>query len=199
MVYLGLFIIFLAVLSHYRRKHTANQDAVEDRFWQKENLANHTRRKDISGLPYINIPLDKFPIGRHENNILKDYEKQINTLSTQKILNLSSYTNTELKIAYGTANLEALSVYDQNFTTLCHALVSYAKELYALGFATDAQTVLEYGIEIGSDISQNFLLLAQIYWENGSTAQISELIEKASCLDSLMKNSIVDGLNKLLN
>lgn len=195
---LGLFVIFLSILSILRHKSSHAQDDAEARFWQKELEANHTRKKDLSGLPYINIPLDDFPIGKYENNELKIYEQKINSLAQQKIVNLGTQTNTDLKITYGTANLEILTQYEQNFTMLCQTLVSYAKCLITLGFSEDAQSVLEYGISIGSDLSRNYLMLAELYRSNGKTEQIQTLLGKAEQLDSLMKRSITEKLQAML-
>lgn len=198
MRFLGLFIILCSVFAYLRKRQTRQQNNAEDSFWEKEQKANLTRRKDISGLPYITIPLDKFPIGICENDAIQECESTLQTLSDKKILNLGAKTNTELKLEYGLANLNLLTEYEQNFNTLCQTLLSYATALMQEGQNTAAQTVLEYGIEIGSDMSQNFLLLADLYRTNGTPERISELIEKAEQLDSLMKNSILDKLNQKL-
>lgn len=198
MRFLGLFIIACSIFAYLRKKQTRHQNNAEDSFLEKEQKANLTRRKDISGLPYITIPLDKFPIGICENDSIRECEITLQTLSDKKILNLGAKTNTELKLEYGLANLNILTEYEQNFNTLCQTLLSYATALMQAEQNAAAQTVLEYGIEIGSDMSQNFLLLADLYRTNGTPERISELIEKAEQLDSLMKNSILDKLNQKL-
>ena len=198
MKFLGLFIIACSIFAYLRKKQTRHQNNAEDSFLEKEQKANLTRRKDISGLPYITIPLDKFPIGICENDSIQEYESTLQTLSDKKILNLGAKTNTELKLEYGLANLNILTEYEQNFNTLCQTLLSYAAALMQEEQNAAAQTVLEYGIEIGSDMSQNFLLLADLYRTNGTPERIRELIEKADQLDSLMKNSILDKLNQKL-
>lgn len=199
MRFLGLFIILCSVFAYLRKRQTRQQNNIEDSFWEKEQKANLTRRKDISGLPYITIPLDKFPIGICENDSVRECENTLKTLSDKKILNLGAKTNTELKLEYGLANLNALTEYEQNFNTLCQTLLSYATALMQAEQNAAAQTVLEYGIEIGSDMSQNFLLLADLYHTNGTPERITELIEKAEQLDSLMKNSILEKLNQKLS
>ena len=130
--------------------------------------------------------------------ILKKYEKTLQALSGQKIVNLGTQTNTDLKIAYGTASLPALTDYEQNFTTLCQTLTAYAGQLIELGHTNEARTILEYGISIGSDLSQNYLLLAEIYQSSGDTEQIRKLLSSAEQLDSLMKRSIVEKLTAML-
>ena len=52
----------------------------------------------------------------YENDLLKNYENTLQTLSGQKIVNFGTQTNTDLKITYGTASLPALTEYEQNLT-----------------------------------------------------------------------------------
>ena len=59
MIFLGLFIFFVCMFAYLRHKSTAAEEAAAESFWNRENEANHTRRKDISGLPYITIPIGK--------------------------------------------------------------------------------------------------------------------------------------------
>ena len=198
MRFLGLFIIICSILSLLRKKHTKRQNNISDKFWEKERIANQTRRQDISDLPYITIPLEKFPIGILENDTIKECENTLSELSEKRILNLGTQTNTDLKLAYGSANLSSLTEYEQNFTTLCQTLVTYASALLSEEQPSSAQTVLEYGISIGSDVSQNFLLLADIYKSQGAVGKIEELIATAEQLDSLMKHSILEKLNQKL-
>ena len=70
--FLGLFIIFLSVAAYYRKRATAQQKKVTEDFWNREDQANQIRRKDISNLPYITIPLEKFPIGISDDEELTD-------------------------------------------------------------------------------------------------------------------------------
>ena len=163
--FLGLFIIFLSVAAYYRKRATAQQKKVTEDFWSREDQANQIRRKDISNLPYITIPLEKFPIGISDDEELTDYENDLKNLASRKILNLSHQSNTDLKLAYGPANLPVLSEYDQNYTTLLRNLVAYADCLIKNGFEAEAVPVLEFGISIDSDIRANYTLLAGLYRE----------------------------------
>ena len=187
--FLGLFIIFLSVAAYYRKRATAQQKKVTEDFWSREDQANQIRRKDISNLPYITIPLEKFPIGISDDEELTDYENDLKTLASRKILNLSHQSNTDLKLAYGPANLPALSEYDQNYTTLLRNLVAYADCLIKNGFKSEAVPVLEFGISIDSDIRANYTLLAELYKEQGNASKIQELIDKAASLDSMMRSA----------
>ena len=193
--FLGLFIIFLSVAAYYRKRATAQQKKVTEDFWSREDQANQIRRKDISNLPYITIPLEKFPIGISDDEELTDYENDLKTLASRKILNLSHQSNTDLKLAYGPANLPALSEYDQNYTTL----LRNADCLIKNGFKSEAVPVLEFGISIDSDIRANYTLLAELYKEQGNASKIQELIDKAASLDSMMRSAILEQLHTLQN
>lgn len=197
--FLGIFIIFLAVLSFYRKKGTEKQQKVRENFWNREQKANSVRKQDIRNLPYINIPFDKFPIGISANETLKELEQELLSLADAKILNLNGETNTDLKLKYGPANLAALSEYDQNFSRLCPMLTAYADSLLQNGFEAEAVSVLEFGVEIQSDVLANYTMLAKLYQKQHETAKFDALEQKASLLQSIRKKTILEQLRLIKN
>lgn len=193
---IGIVIFFIFLIAYFRKKNTKAQNEIEATFWERETEANHVRRQDISGLPYISIPLENFPLNMYENSEIKECESLLKSLSEKKILNLGNQTNTDLKLQYGMANLQILSECEENFITLCRVLVAYAEALLACGSPREAQTVLEFGISCGSDISKNYLLLADLYLADHDSGAYDALISKAGLLDSPMKVSIVTRLKE---
>lgn len=199
MGFLGIFIFILSVLAYLRKKHTKLQETVEQNFWERENRANATRRRDISGLPYITIPLERFPIGICKDEAAITCETTLTSLSDKKILNLGNQTNTDLKLQYGAGNLTELTECEQRFTILCRTLITYAETLIAAGYRSEAITVLEFGISCGSDLSKNYLLLADLYLETGASAKLADLAEKAAALECPLKDAIVRQLKEKMN
>lgn len=193
---IGIVIFFIFLVAFYRKKNTRAQDAVEAGFWAREEEANHVRRQDISGLPYISIPLDNFPLNICENSKISACESRLQELSSKKILNLGNQTNTDLKLQYGAANLQILTECEQNYIELCRVLIEYAETLLSLDFSDEAQTVLEFGISCGSDISKNYLLLADLYLAKKDTAAFDSLVSEAERLNSPMKTSILSHLKE---
>ncbi len=198
MRFIGLFIIVIAIVTGASKKWARRQQDATEAFWKRETDANFARRKDISNLPYITIPLDTFPIGICQNSELSGYEAALQELGTKQILNLSGESNTDLKLKYGAANLPTLSECDDNFAVLCSTIAAYGECLLTLGYEKEAQTVLEYGISCGTDISKNYLLLGQLYQKHGNSEAVTRLKEHASALNSVMKHSIVGHLNNLV-
>lgn len=130
---------------------------------------------------------------------LADAEHTICTLSGSKILNLSGISNTELRLTYGTANLEPLTACDQNFTMLICTLQKWGVLLVSAGAPADAATVLSYAVSIGSDIAGTYTLLASLYKERGELQKIADLRASAEQLATLMKPSILKDLDRLLD
>ena len=192
---LSFIIVILSVFSLLRNRSTRTYQEKQNAFWEKERQANSVRKKDISNLDYIQIPLDTFPIGKYSDEELLSAENTLVELSGQKILNLSGISNTDLKLMYGVANLNALSEYDFNYTVLARATMAYGKRLAELEHPKDAIAVLEFGIQCHTDVSANYTLLAKLYQQTGQAEKIHHLVQSAQSLDSLMKNYILRELD----
>ncbi len=175
--------------SNQTRKDTSN-------FWAEESKANSVRKADISNLAYLVLDLSLLPMDALIPSLCHR-AKELEKLATEKIINLSMYTNTELKLMYGPANLEALSYYDGNYTHLIRLLNSIGKELLDLGNVSAAKEFLSYSLSIGSDISETFTLLADIYKSKGRVNDIDLLIQVADRLETINKASIINKLNNI--
>ncbi len=165
-------------------------------FWDAEAKANAVRKADISNLAYLALDLSLLPMDALIPS-LSHRAKELQKLATEKIINLSMYTNTELKLMYGPANLEALSYYDGNYLHLIRLLNSIGKELIELGNASAATEFLSYSLSIGSDISETFTLLAGIYKSKGRDNDIDLLIQVAERLETINKPAIINKLNNI--
>lgn len=191
--FLTLCILFVLVLAHFRRKNDAAQSKVEEDFWSREYESNATRRQDISELDYITIPLEKLPL-----DLDTDSSRRIQSLASEKMIDLSSYTNTDLKLKYGATNLEALSKYECNYVDLEKTLDSYASELLDHDRTQDAITILEYAVAIGSDVGHTYLTLAGLYHDTGENAKTQELITHAREHASLNRQPFLDKMQDYL-
>ena len=147
LVLLAITLVVIIVLGYYRSKVTQSQDNAEKAFWEKELAAGNTRRQDLEKLDYITIPLEQFPLGLNT-----DAEKELVALSKERIKNFQGLSNTELKLQYGTANLDELSSYESNFIRLQQVVLEYAKELCTADRRADASHILEFMLQNGGDI-----------------------------------------------
>ncbi|MBQ2803722.1 MAG: hypothetical protein IJF07_07475 [Lachnospiraceae bacterium] len=186
-------IIIGYTLPKQRRKNASEQQS----FWERERASNSVRRKPLDSLDYIQIPFDTFPLETMAEDIkVMEYQTLIKELSTQKIVNLTGYTNTDLKLEYGTANITPLSEYDQNYTILVRTLQQWADILYDAGYQNDAQILMEFALSTGSDVSRTYYKLADIYASRGDFSQIEVLKKQAENLRTSTKNIIVRTLQE---
>ena len=170
LVLLAITLVVIIVLGYYRSKVTQSQDNAEKAFWEKELAAGNTRRQDLEKLDYITIPLEQFPLGLNT-----DAEKELVALSKERIKNFQGLSNTELKLQYGTANLDELSSYESNFIRLQQVVLEYAKELCTADRRADAIHILEFMLQNGGDISGLYLELATLYQQEGYEEKVQHL------------------------
>lgn len=194
---LASLIIFVLVIFHNVRKSQNHITSEEKSFWEKERLANEVRRKSLDGLDYVQIPLDRLPM-----ELLKDDPKVaeclriINELSLQPIVNLTGFTNTDLKLEYGTANITILTEYDQNYTLLAGTLQQWADLLYTQNHTDEVRQILEFAVSTRTDVSRSYDMLSDIYVANGQEHKINDLIATAETLNSLNRGVILRHLSQ---
>jgi hypothetical protein len=185
------------VLTHRIHRQRNEADAKEKAFWDRERAANSVRRKPLDNLDYIHIPMETLP-----TRLMKDDEKVadclalLNELSTKQIVNFTGYTNTDLKLEYGTANIELLSAYDQSYTLLVTTLQRWADLLWEAGYKKEAADIMEFAISTRTDVSRTYKLLAEYYSENRQSDKIQSLLDTASTLRSANKDFIVRTLQE---
>ena len=180
-----LFILFIAVITFAIMRADSAQAKVTEEFWEKERKANSTLRGDTTDLCYITIPEKFFPLNNDKINDLRD----------KTLVNLTGMTNTDLKLKYGVANLEALTEYEDNYTLLIKNLAVLGHILKEQDDITDATHYLEYSIRIGSDIRSCYADLKDIYISQNHTEKVDKLRQYASMIKSVNKELIINLLN----
>lgn len=194
---LSIVIIFVLWLNYEIRKTNRLSKKGTEEFWKKESRANKTRKADISNLDYIKVPYEKLPLKDNPDETINSYRDTILSQSEKKILNLSSFSNTELKLKYGASNINLLAEYDNNYTILVSILQKWGERLYQLGYHKEALAVLETAVECKTDVRKTYELLAKIYMEQGSPDKISLLMDTISLLNVRDKESLLLNLQKL--
>ena len=194
------FIVFIVWLSYEISKSRREMEKKQDSFWERERRANRTRRKPLDTLAYITIPLSLLPMETcSEEDEVAECLSLIRELSGQTIVNLTGYSNTDLKLMYGAPTLAALSEYDQNYTLLARTLQKWASLLYERGYVPEARSILEFAVSTHTDVSGSYFLLASIYRSLGEWEKIDGLVSAAKSLQPPMSAVIVRTLKESLS
>lgn len=194
-IIISSFLAFSIVFFFARKRAAHIEEKREKEFWDREARANSVRRKSLDGLNYITIPdsiLNMQPAVM--TDALKSCLQDLNDLSEYKIVNLTGYTNTDLKLEYGTANITILSDFDLHYTNLATLLQKLAELLIENGEELLAKETLEFAVSTGTDVSKSYYALADLYVKAGTPEKINSLIENAESINSIMKDSIIEKL-----
>lgn len=191
--FLALCYIVSRNVSRFKKSHGQSHEE----FLEQESRANSVRKADISALPYVEIPLNELPLDALSACGCSALAEELRALASVKILNLSMYTNTELKLMYGPANLTALSDCDDAYTSLIMLLNKIGASLLEADRPDDAEKFLSFAISIGSDITTSYTMLATLYAKKHDINRIDRLIGNADSLTSLSGKTIQNNLRSI--
>lgn len=195
--FLASFIVF-AILFYFNTKRHSNERHDEEKaFWARESKANSVRRKSLDGLKYIRIPVEDFPTHLlSENTSVADCIEIVKSLAALKVVNLTGWSNTDLKLEYGAANITELSEYDQNYTLLASTLQKWADLLIEAGYMKEAAVLMEFAVSTETDVSRTYYQLADYWISQGESFQIEHLIRTAEGLRSVNRDAILRHLHE---
>lgn len=190
-------LCFCGILKYKLRTLEKKEHEQTEAFIRRERKASLPIKRDMSDLTFITIPITKLPMQEDATPKAASYQNTIKELYTMKICNLSSLSNTDLKLKYGAGNLNELMEYDQNYTLLIRTLADWGTWLYENQFTKDAQIVLEYAKDCNSDIKKNYATLAKIYKSQEQYDKIYDLIHfvEPLCKTIDLKKAIYDVIN----
>lgn len=195
--FLASFLLFIVVIFFIMKNQQNKAKTLETEFWSREQRANSVRRKSLDDLNYIKIPLEAFPTHLlNDNSEVLECISILESLTSRRIMNFTGHSNTDLKLEYGTANLEVLTEYDQNYTVLVRTLQKWADCLIAGGYQKEAVSLMEFAVSTGTDISRTYYLLAEYYASLGQYREIDRLRTVAKELLSANRNVIVKHLQE---
>lgn len=195
--FLASFLTFILVIFFIMRNQQKKTKALEAEFWSREERANFVRRKPLDDLNYIKIPLEAFPTHLlNDNDEVLECIDILESLTSRKIVNFTGRSNTDLKLEYGTANLEALTEYDQNYTVLVRTLQKWADLLIENNCQKEAVILMEFAVSTGTDISRTYYCLAEYYASLEQYQEIDRLRAVAKNLLSANRNVIVKHLQE---
>ncbi|MBO4559914.1 MAG: hypothetical protein J5712_07535 [Lachnospiraceae bacterium] len=93
---------------------------------------------------------DEYDEDEEENTLEAAYEcintlsSELRSLSKAKIADLSEYTNTDLRLKYGTPNFTMLSTADTNYTRLVQMMPALVSSLREVGMNAEADRLLDF-------------------------------------------------------
>jgi tetratricopeptide (TPR) repeat protein len=191
------FLIFCAWIHYERHRTTRKYRRASRTFWDREDEANHTKNKDISNLSLFAPDKDRIPMPITEDENISYYQERVQICLTKPMMDLSAFTNTDLKLAYGTGNFKTLSEYDENFNVFLMNLSNLGKAYRTAGMLRESAGTYEQCIASGSDKSTDYKSLAYAYAMTENHGKLQDLIASAEASDLPRKAALVEFLRSI--
>ncbi len=198
-VIVSLTLVFGAYIYYCHQRNQKIENQANEEFWERENLANQTRNKDISGLPLLHVEESEIPSPSTEDESVLYYIGQIRNIIKEPMIDLSPYTNTDLKLAYGVGNFKTLSEYDENFNSFLMNLSNLARSCTRAGLHEAARDVYLLAMKYGSVKLSDYRELAETYIALDQPDRVSRMIRETEQGDLPRKDSVARALREALS
>ena len=184
-------LLFSFCLHRTRRK----EEDADREFWECEYRANFTRKKPLDDLNYITVPEHLLSMKPElMTDELAECLSELQDLSDAKIVNLTGYTNTDLKLKYGTANITILSDCDFHYTNLVKLLQNLPNCCTTVS-RTPLQSKCWSLLSPPEPISAKAIICSPSSTRRQARRKKSAALSRqAQTLHSIMKDAIVENL-----
>ena len=211
-----ILVVVVSLFNLIAKKKEQEHEDKTAQFFEKERAANEVRKQSLDNLPYIHVPGEllaacekALETGDGDMTQIRQGREALSRLQglrrdEAKIVNLTGQSNTDLKFAYGTANLTALTEYDAHYTLLATSLQELGAALYAIGAYAEAEQALSFAASTGTDITATYRLLIDLYrskcglTKEAFAQKLGTLLPVAEDLKSLSRDGIVRMIREAL-
>lgn len=167
------------VINRAIRLTNKHENDIMQEFLDREDEANNTPLKSTEDLHFITIG-DSLPIDIPlQNPAASSIQKTLSSLKQREILNLTDFSNTDIKIAYGTANMERLGSADANYLVMQRSLKTLSALYEKEGYITEAIALREFEIATGGSDMQAFMYLKEYYLQQNDINSMEKLLNFA--------------------
>lgn len=199
-----IFIIIIFVIQHHLHKSQRIEDANKREFWQKEERSLSIRRKEFTKENYIYPSLavyhfdDLYNLNPSDRMQFQQLAKDLIRLSKLEMMNFSTMTNSEIRLAFGTANQTIIQANEEHFDLFLKTLSKYGHLMLQNNYVEEATLAFEQCISLGSEYHDHYITLAEIYKNCHKKEAFNKLLKKASDIESINKNALIKKLNNYL-
>ena len=198
-LFIAAVIWFTTLLRRSSRKKDAERKSLE-KYLEAEQQANFARSREIDEKLFVTVDITPFVFdGRVDIPAdLRAGEGAFMKAAAKKMLRFErKLSNSELKIRFGSANLERLSGYEQNLTNYFIAGNFYAEILMNYNYDDMAVRLLEEMAAQTSDISRTYTLLADAYDKKRDKRALGKLKETVEGSNLPLKEKILKHISSL--
>lgn len=204
----ALFIIFIYVVIWFNimlRKKSSKRHVSTESYLEVERAANFTSKKEIPDDLFIVHDINLLPIKSYDKvdelaGLIKTQQEVIERNAKKMIRPNDNMSNKDIKLKFGFANFDLIMEYEGNFVKYIFSLCSFAESLSFVGLVDDAIKVLKETVRLCPDQSKPYLLLIDMYFNEGNKASLIEFKKKFDSEYSLnIDNTLKIKIEKYFN
>ena len=165
---------------------------LRDKYLDEDQKSNAARSRDVEPEYFYTPDLTKLPLrnatdatditdATDKTGEIKKKQDQLVSICDRLMIRFpKKMTNVELKNAYGVANLEKISGYEENYNQYVAALVEWAEALLENGQEANAIKILETTVELGSELRKGYMYLADYYTKKANATGLNFLLDRVA-------------------
>lgn len=144
-----LILLFIGWLAYEIKKNSKQSQNSSKEFWARESESLLTPRRSTEDVVYITVPEEIIPLeiidASDEDSVrINELSAELKELSSKPVSDLSSYTNTDLRLKYGVPNFNSLWEADNNYARLVQLLPKLISVLMDRGMSEEAGKLLQF-------------------------------------------------------
>ncbi|MCL1997650.1 MAG: hypothetical protein FWG65_02675 [Turicibacter sp.] len=197
-------LVIVAIVTFFSRRAFRDFNTPSKKLLEEELKANSARKHDVEAEFFYTPEPHLLPIREDAEVKIKKAQDNVLLLASKTMLVFpQKRTNLELKFAYGAANLEKVTLYEENYNKYVQALVKWGDLLFETGGKAemaDAIIIFEKTLELGGEFRKIYKHLAEHYAKMGDKARLNGLIEKVNVTfgDEGIKNNLISHIQSFL-
>lgn len=197
-IFLLIILIFTIWLTYELKKSTKNNTSSSADFWKRESEAAYVPAKSTEDVNFVTLDESLLPvIGYDDDPDIKEYTAELKSLCNRQLADLSSYTNTDLKLKYGTRNFQPLCDADADYTKVVTLISKLLPLLIDNNRLDDAGKLLEYTEQSGMSGRSITVSRGRYYAAIDDTDSLNKLINSVR-LNSPSSDKLIVELTQLL-
>lgn len=194
------FVIFIRFMM---KKGDNGYDKAVDEFMDRELKANNTIKNfENLNIEYVkpskNLPFKDYEETPENKMIIKKQKLVKRKIDLEMIKIPSNLTNTQIKEMYGVNNFDRISMLEDHFNSYVRALYEWAFELYNINNIYDCKKILEEAYRLEANISQVYILLANIYFKENDKSKLIKLKNHIENIELSLKEKALEQIEKYL-
>ena len=177
----SLMLVAAAIIWYFSRRAFVGRYVLQDKFLKDEMEANNTRRRDVEPEFYFTPNTSALPLRSDVSGKVAEKQEMVEKCAQLVMLRFpEKRTNLELKNAYGVANLEKVTGYEENYNRYLYVLIQWAEALIEAGERRDAIKIFEHTVELGSEYRKSYTHLADYYTEQQNANSLNTLLDNVA-------------------